>query len=68
MESSPQGRLGDNFIGPWGTLNFHLPLGAGGVGGLGGLSQMGVLKFFTFEGEQRDFPHGGEWWNHSPTC
>ena len=60
MESSPQGRLGDNFVGPWGTLNFHLPLW--------GLSQMGVLKFFTFEGEQQDFLYGGEWWNPSPTC
>ena len=23
----PSGRLGDNFNMPWGTLNFHLPLG-----------------------------------------
>ena len=28
MESSPrENGGGDNFIGPWGTLNFHVPLG-----------------------------------------
>ena len=31
----PLGSWGDNFIGLWGTLNFHLTLG-------GGLSQIGV--------------------------
>ena len=32
-------KMGDNFIGPWGTLNFHLPLGR--------LSKMWGLKSFT---------------------
>ena len=46
MESSPLEDEGGNFIGPWGTLNFHLLLG-------GGLSQIGGLKIFRsfFVGE-----------------
>ena len=35
----PQEDEGYNFIGPWGTLNFYLPLGV--------LTQMGGLKSFT---------------------
>ena len=44
MESCPlpPGRWGHNFIGLWGTLNFHLPQV--------GLSQIGGLKFSTFGG------------------
>ena len=42
------GRWGDNFMGPWETLNFHLPP-------LGELSQMEGLKFSTlFYGEGGD--------------
>ena len=42
----------DNFMGPWRTLNFHLPLW--------GLSQMGELKFSTrFWGDSRLFSNGG---------
>ena len=33
----PLKTMADNFIGPWGTLDFHLPLGV--------LIQMGFLKF-----------------------
>ena len=40
MEFAPQEDEVDNFIGPWGTLNFHQPPGVG-------LSQMGGLKFLT---------------------
>ena len=31
MESTPPpfGKMGDNFIVPWGTLNFNLPLNGG---------------------------------------
>ena len=38
--SSPPGRWGDNFFGPWGTLHFHLPL-------VWWLSQMGSSTFST---------------------
>ena len=64
------GRWGDNFNGPWTTLNFHLPLG--------GLSQMRFLKSFTlFGGRQRGFlywrgcgvsvPHLAKIYSSSPT-
>ena len=33
-------KMGDNFIGPWMALNFHLTVG--------GLRQIGCLKFSTF--------------------
>ena len=39
MESPHQEDGGDNFIGPLGILNFHLPLGGAGA------SQMVGLKF-----------------------
>ena len=54
MEFAPQEDGADNFIGPWGTLNFHQPPGVG-------LSQMGGLKFLTFlGGDNRIFSTG---WN-----
>ena len=45
-------RWEDNFIGPWATLNFYLPMGE--------LSQMEGLKFFTFflGGITAFFPYG----------
>ena len=62
MESSPppQEDEGYNFVGPWGTLNFYLPLGV--------LTQMGGLKSFTlffWEGGQQGFLGG--WGSPSPT-
>ena len=54
MESSPQVTGGGSFIGPWGTLDFHLPLG-------GELSQMGGLKFSTLLGRgQQGFLYWGD--------
>ena len=44
----------NNLIEPWGTLNFHLPLG--------GLSQIRGLKFFIklfFGGDNRVYSTGG---------
>ena len=48
MEFAPQEDEVDNFIGPWGTLNFHQPPGVG-------LSQMGGLKFLTLLGGTTGF-------------
>ena len=40
MESPPPGRWGDNFIGPLGTLHFHLPLGENTVFSTGGMERV----------------------------
>ena len=65
MESSPPpGRWGGgggwcNFMRPWGTLNFHLPLG--------GLSQIGGLKFSIRLWGQQRFLYWGDGGSPSPT-
>ena len=67
MESSPLQEdsrvgwgVGDNFIGPWLALNFHLAL-------RGGLSQVGGLKFFTYlERGQQGFLSWGTMEGGSP--
>ena len=61
MESSSSRYMtGDNFIGPWGTLNFHLPLG--------GLAKW-VFKFSTLFGGTTGFSLLVGWrepLNHTP--
>ena len=63
MESSPlqeDSRVGDNFIGPWLALNFHLTL-------RGGLSQVEGLEFFTYlERGQQGFLSWGTMEGGSP--
>ena len=61
--SSPPRKMGDNFIGPWGILNFHLPLGVH--------SQIRGLKSFTFfffggGGGQQGFLYWGHGWGPTP--
>ena len=57
----PPGRWGDNFVRPWETLNFHLPLG--GLAKWGG----GVKILHTFGGMTTGFSLLGDGGSPSPT-
>ena len=59
----PQKDWGDNFIGPWGTLNFHLPLGGlvGGagfylLGGMGGVLPPLAKNYSSLPDQEKSLP------------